>query len=274
MSNSNEWIAKATKFLALKEYRKAIECCEKAVAIDRNFVLGWNIMGNAYVNLGENDKAIECCEKAIAIDPNFVLAWNNMGNAYDDLKNYDKAIECYEKAVTIDLNYADAWNNMGVTYFRLKEHQKAIECYEKALEIDSKNTNAWRNMEVAYNAKNDSRNALRARNRDPSLLAEINTMIKAKKENKEREEKEIRTKLEKMFKVSNRIKFEMMRDALKIEEHLFNELIFEWADKFNFTIDGDYLIVNKETVDDFIQALDKQFKSWESKERNKFGKIE
>ena len=47
-----------------------------------------------------------------------------------------------------------------------------------------------------------------------------------------------------------------MRDALKMDEKTFSVKIFEWAHQFNFVINGDYLIVNPEKVDDFIDNVD------------------
>ena len=39
--------------------------------------------GLVFKNLGENEKAIDCYEKAIAINPNYVDAYNNLGIIFD-----------------------------------------------------------------------------------------------------------------------------------------------------------------------------------------------
>jgi len=44
-------------------------------------------------------------------------------------------------------------------------------------------------------------------------------------------------------------------------------MIFKWAEEFSFTIDGDYLVINKETVSDFIDALDDEYKKWTSTDK-------
>ena len=66
-----------------------------------------------------------------------------------------------------------------------------------------------------------------------------------------------------MMEVSTRINLDRMQNVLNMDKKTFDNKIFEWARDFNFTIDGDNLIINKETVSDFIDALDKQFASWE-----------
>ena len=54
-----------------------------------------------------------------------------------------------------------------------------------------------------------------------------------------------------------------MQNVLDMEKKTFDNKIFEWAREFDFIIDGDNLVINKDTVSDFIDALDKQFASWE-----------
>ncbi|MFX0076955.1 MAG: hypothetical protein ACFE96_16030, partial [Candidatus Hermodarchaeota archaeon] len=75
---------------------------------------------------------------------------------------------------------------------------------------------------------------------------------------KEREsiEKGSIEKVKRMVKVSDRINLDMMRTALKMDKEVFSEKIFEWADKFDFRIDADMLIVNKEKVGEFFDALE------------------
>ena len=66
--------------------------------------------------------------------------------------------------------------------------------------------------------------------------------------------------------VSTRIKMDLFRSYLKMDEKLFDEKIFVWAKQFGFIIDGDYLNIKKENVSDFIDELEKQFKGWRKSE--------
>ena len=81
-------------------------------------------------------------------------------------------------------------------------------------------------------------------------------------------------KIQKILKVSKKIRMEMMQDALEIPKTQFNKEIFDWADKFNFQIDGDFVIINQETVNDFISSLDSMFTDWSQKEVSKNNKKE
>ncbi len=76
-------------------------------------------------------------------------------------------------------------------------------------------------------------------------------------------------KIKRMLQVSNRIKLDMMRNALNMEKKAFDVKIFEWAEEFDFVIDGDILIVDKETISDYINKLDIMFETWENSESEK-----
>ena len=58
-----------------------------------------------------------------------------------------------------------------------------------------------------------------------------------------------------MMEVSNRLRLDMIRIALDMDEKLFTQKVFQWAKEFNFLIDGDYLIINQNTVKEFIENL-------------------
>ncbi|NVM02510.1 MAG: hypothetical protein HWN67_09260 [Candidatus Helarchaeota archaeon] len=66
-------------------------------------------------------------------------------------------------------------------------------------------------------------------------------------------------KLKIIVQVSDRIKFDTMRDALDMDKKTFNEIIFDWAAEFGFIIIEDVVIFDKNTlqkINDKINALD------------------
>jgi len=84
-----------------------------------------------------------------------------------------------------------------------------------------------------------------------------------KRKRREIIEEETIKKLNTLIEKSNKVNLNQIKDTLEMDTHTFNNKIIDWADEFNFIIDGDYLVINKDTVSDFIDALDKQFASWE-----------
>jgi hypothetical protein len=71
----------------------------------------------------------------------------------------------------------------------------------------------------------------------------------------QKEEKKKIDRIKSMIQVSRKIRLDMMRTALEMEEKLFDKKVFQWAKQFNFIIDGDYLIVNEETATAFLNDL-------------------
>jgi tetratricopeptide (TPR) repeat protein len=115
----------------------------------------WYNKGRSFSQLGKIDQAIQCYDKAIEIDPNYVDAWYEKGNALYGLES----IQCYDKAIEIDPKYAKAWYGKGNTLLALSyvdayankgdalsmigKYNEAIQCYDKAIEIDPKYAKAW-----------------------------------------------------------------------------------------------------------------------------------
>jgi hypothetical protein len=71
-------------------------------------------------------------------------------------------------------------------------------------------------------------------------------------------------KVRSMLEVSTRLKLKMMRTALDMDKKSFNIAIFEWAKNFNLTIDGDYILIKKESIPDFLEQLNSQLDFSES----------
>jgi len=66
-------------------------------------------------------------------------------------------------------------------------------------------------------------------------------------------------KIEQIVKVSDRIRLDMMQKTLGLTEEDFLNNIYNWAEEFNFKLDGDYLIINKEIIDSFLEFLKKKY---------------
>ena len=64
---------------------------------DRDF----NKDGQTYFELKEYKKAIECFDKAIEINPEDEVAWFNSGFAYFKLKDYTNSTNSFKKAISI-----------------------------------------------------------------------------------------------------------------------------------------------------------------------------
>ena len=55
----------------------SISAYDRALEVDVNNAEAWNLKGLAYYKLKNYEKAIECCDKSVDIDPNEGMAWYN-----------------------------------------------------------------------------------------------------------------------------------------------------------------------------------------------------
>lgn len=70
-------------------------------------------------------------------------------------------------------------------------------------------------------------------------------------------------KLKEILKKTPKVKLDKIKSALQMDTHIFNNKIVDWAVELDCTIDGDYLVINEDTISEFINILDREFKKWE-----------
>ena len=130
-----------TFILALKNHQKgktdvAQGLYNQVLKINPYHLSALNNIAVIFTNLKEYKKAKECCEKAIEINPNYADAHYNLGLIFHNLKDSQRAKACYEKTIEINPNFIAALNNLGVIFEELEEPQKAISYYERVTKFD------------------------------------------------------------------------------------------------------------------------------------------
>ena len=196
-------------------------------------------LGALYSNLEQYQKAQKYLQEALKINPTNDIAWNNMGVIHQEKHDFELAHNYFKKAKEINPNELEYSFNIGESYESQNNFREAKNIFESILGLDKTNEDLLRNK------------------------------IKQMTKNIERENIE---HIKKLMQVSTKVKLDRFQDGLGMNNQDFNRKIVDWAVEFGFTIDGDYVIVNKSTIDDFMVALDHQFKDWEIKEHTKIGK--
>ena len=80
-------------------------------------------------------------------------------------------------------------------------------------------------------------------------------------------------KLKRIMKVSKTIRLDILRDLLEINQKTFDNKLLNYMKQFGTKIEGNYIIVNKDTLDDFLTALDESREGWDTMEIFKVKKI-
>jgi tetratricopeptide (TPR) repeat protein len=66
---------------AEKKFKRALERCEKAVALDERYHEAWNLLGYTARKTGDYDKAFKAYDRCLAIKPDYAPAREYLGEA-------------------------------------------------------------------------------------------------------------------------------------------------------------------------------------------------
>jgi tetratricopeptide (TPR) repeat protein len=243
LTDSVEELLKKAKILANQEkFKEALDILENLYENNPNseevkesllkilFTFGGYLNDEYTLQYHEAKKTFK---RILQIDPNNYRAHYNLGIANFNLDNIEEAKRCYEEAIRIKPDYKYCFYNMGLIYEGEGNFQKALKYYEIALEIDPK-------FPYAYIARNH-------------ILADLDNL---KKGNVNLRKQQILEQLKSLLAMSKRIKIEMIQSLLNIDKDELMTLIIEWGKDYQFEIDGDYLIINKEAIPELIKSLE------------------
>jgi len=122
---------------------------KELTAEDKQKAEDFKMEGNGHMKNQDYVAAIECYNKAIAIDPKTAVYYCNRAAAQTGREAYDMALTDCQKALEIDSKYSKAYSRMGLTYSKMEIFDEAVKCYEKALEIDPENEGYKKNLGLA-----------------------------------------------------------------------------------------------------------------------------
>ena len=144
----------------LGRHEEALECYDKALAVDPRLADAWRSKGDSLGDLGRHEEAIECFDEALAIDPGLVAAWYYKGESLYLLGRPEEANVCFDEALGICPGLAARWRTKGYSLAALGRREEALGCYDKVLAIDPQDAAAWENKGASLHAMGRSGEAL------------------------------------------------------------------------------------------------------------------
>ncbi len=121
--------------LALGRPQDALACFDQVLA--RNPRHGEALLnrGSARANLGRTDLALADFDTALTLMPGHPTALYNRGNALSDLGLYAEAIAAFECALAAAPNHGATWNSSGRALQALNRHADAVASFDKAIAL-------------------------------------------------------------------------------------------------------------------------------------------
>ena len=242
MIDKEKLFEKAKNLVKNEEFGKAIRILEdlyqekasndvKNNLIDAMFKFG-GFLNDEYVL--KYQKSISVFKRIIDLDPENYRAHYNLGIAYFNLDRFEEALNSYEMAILINPDYKHGYYNIGLLHEATENLRKAVKAYEKALEIDP-------NYVYAMHALKAVRLIMDGSVENESKTQDIKDNIE---------------KLKSVLSISKRVRFDMIQDILNVNKEILLDIIIIWGKKNYCEIDGDYLIINKESLTQFYDYLD------------------
>ena len=133
--NSSYFIGRSAALIGLKKFGKALEDCNKAVALSPKDTLVYVARARAFHDLEKYDKAIADFDRVIKMAPNQPGGYNGRAWTEIALGKYDLALKDVDKALKLNSEMADALDTRGLVYYCLNEDHKAMLDYEKGILI-------------------------------------------------------------------------------------------------------------------------------------------
>ena len=241
MIDKEKLVEKAKNLVKNEEFEKAIKIFEdlyqekpdndiKNNLIDAMLAYG-GFLNDEYVL--EYQKSISIFKRIIDLDSENYRAHYNLGIAYFNLNRFEEALNSYEMAISINPDYKHGYYNIGLLHEATENLEKAAKSYEKALEIDPNYVYAMHALKV--------------------VRMNMDNSVETK--NKPQEIKDKVEKLKSVVSISKRVRFDMIQDILNVNKETLLDIIIIWGNKNYCEIDGDYLIINKESLAQFFEDL-------------------
>jgi tetratricopeptide (TPR) repeat protein len=148
-NDSIKWNIRGLTFGCLGQYSEALASYDKALALKPDYSDAWTNRGDSLYKLDRHSDALAAYNNAISINSNDTEALNGRGRVQRQLNRYNEALDSYDKSVTLNPNDPLTWNNRGNVLSNLKRYDEAVASYDKAIAINPEDTNARQNREIA-----------------------------------------------------------------------------------------------------------------------------
>lgn len=140
---------KGINYLNNQNYSKA--SIEFLKAIEKNpSSMAYTLYGASLYWMGDNPGSISNYDKAIEIDPNNDVAWQLKGISLARDMKLDQALDCFKKALQINNKRSDVLMNIGSVYFSLNNITQAIRYFKNAIKIDPENPLLYYQLGLVY----------------------------------------------------------------------------------------------------------------------------
>jgi tetratricopeptide (TPR) repeat protein len=152
---ANDHLHKGNKFYDQERYQLALIEYRRAATLIPDQHNAYHELSQTFYQLKNYDKAIEFANRAIALDPKCWLCFQALGNIYDDSGKPEDALVQYNKAVDLAPNSGRPLYNSALTLNHLNRKSESISALEKAIQVDPQYPSPYRLLGLMLAEKNE-----------------------------------------------------------------------------------------------------------------------
>jgi hypothetical protein len=118
-----------------KVWKESITVWVDVVSKNPDYAYGFFGLGNSQHERKDYGRAIECFNRAIALEPKFTKAYYNRGVSLYAAGNFQAASKDFLKTLQDDMDNADAWLQVAHSFYMMKDYNKAINSYGQVIRM-------------------------------------------------------------------------------------------------------------------------------------------
>lgn len=140
--STDDWFSLSKVYARRKEYDKALEACDFALAIDESDENIIAFKGYCYYDNEQFAEAVEQFKIFLRHTSDKAVAYELIAEAYGRMEQHECAVEYLLKAVELNDRSHDLYYQLAVNYFYMGEKDSAIEHLYKAIACDDSDDEA------------------------------------------------------------------------------------------------------------------------------------
>ena len=154
-ADRERWTDYGIGLLLQKDYKGADAAFTRVTEIEPGYADGWVNRARVAVEEGDHRRAIELCDRALAVDPKLAKAHYFRGIALRTFGRYDEALADLTLVTAAFPRDRVVWNAIGRVRFLQRRYLDAIEAFRKTLAIDPEDVTAHYNLMLCARGLHD-----------------------------------------------------------------------------------------------------------------------
>ena len=153
--NDMAWAYLAKLSGEARDYAKATEYIQKAIAVNPDDYHHYLDAGSYYLGLEKPNEAEKAWTKAIKIEPDYFLAYTYRGGLRDEQGKYEEALDDYRNVIRCNPKYYYAYESVAMLAWRVENWNEALQGFLKASEMNPENTSYKLMISACYRKMNN-----------------------------------------------------------------------------------------------------------------------